>query len=129
MARRQQREDDDAVVAAIERVLRVERDGVERLRHGQAHAAQLIDRTRVQAAAIATRADARIARLYGNYLQKVECDIAELTQSSWSASEQLEGVYEGVSLDQAVRRVAVKLTGGVYIVGEFVGQNAPVANS
>ena len=113
MARQQQQEDNDPVVAAIERVLRVERDGAEQLRRGQEHAAQLLDRARAQAAAIAARADACIGRLYGNYLQKIDRDIEKLAQSNRLAGGQLDSAYEGAALDRAMRRVAAKLTGGV----------------
>lgn len=113
MAPQQQHEDDDPVVAAIERVLKVERDGSEQLRHGREHAAQLLDRVRAQAAAVAARADACIARLYGNYLQKIDREIEKLAQSSELAGGQLDNAYQGAALDQAVRRVAAKLTGGV----------------
>lgn len=109
---RQQDREDDPVVAAIERVLQVERDGAEQLRRGQEQAKDLLDQARAQAAVIAGRADARISRLYGNYLQKVQRDIDKLAQSAPAAAERLDRAYGGAMLVQAVRRVAAKLTGG-----------------
>jgi len=112
MPQQQQQEDDDPVVAAIERVLKVERDGAEQLRRSQEHAVQLLDQARAQAAIIAAAADTRISRLYANYLQKIERDVAKLAEASRSPGGQLESAFQEVTLAQAVRRVAAKLTGG-----------------
>jgi len=112
VARQQLQEEDDPVVAAIERVLKVERDGAQQLERGREQAKQLLDQARAQAAAIAARSDACISRLYGSYLQKVQHDIEKLEQSSRSLGAQPDETHERAVLIEAVRRVAAKLTGG-----------------
>ncbi|MGD0023736.1 MAG: hypothetical protein ABSC37_03765 [Xanthobacteraceae bacterium] len=112
MARQQDQEEGDPVVAAIERVLNVERDGVQQLRHGQEHAQRLLAQARAQAEAIARRADACISKLHSSYLQKVQRDIESLAQSSLSSGEQTDNAFDRATLVQAARRVAAKLTDG-----------------
>ena len=75
MARQSYRQDNDPVVAAIERVLKIERDGVAALRHGQDEAHRMLAQARGRAAHIGQRVDACISRLHAAYLQKVERDI------------------------------------------------------
>jgi vacuolar-type H+-ATPase subunit H len=112
MARQQHQDNDDSVVAAIERVLEVERDGAQQLQRGEQQAEQLLDQARGEAAAIAERADARIARLYGSYLQKVQRDIDKLAQASLSSGKDRDRADGRLMLIDAVRRVAAKMTGG-----------------
>ena len=52
MAGQQGQQQSDPAAAAIERVLKVERDGVQQLQHSQEHAQQLLAQARAQAAAI-----------------------------------------------------------------------------
>ena len=110
MAGQQDQQQGDPTVAAIERVLKVERDGVQQLRRGQEHAQHLLAQARAQAAAIARRADACISRLHNGYLQKVQRNVEGLAQSNLSSAH-AAGVYDRVTLVQAARRVAGKLTG------------------
>ena len=100
----------DPVVAAIERVLKVERGGAQQLQQSQEQARQLLSEARTQAAGIARRADACISQLYSNYLQKMQRDIEKLAQSSLS-SDVRYSAYDRAMLVQAARRVAAKLTG------------------
>ena len=111
MAGQQDEQQSDPVVAAIEHVLKVERDGVQQLQRGQEHAQHLLAQARAQAAAIARRADACISQLHNSYLQKVQRNIERLTQSNLS-SEHARNPYDRVTLAQAARRVAAKLTDG-----------------
>jgi len=110
MARQSERQHNDPVVAAIERVLKVERDGAGELQQSQEQAGQLLSQARAQAAAIARRADASISQLYSSYLQKVQRDIEKLMQSSLSSAEH-DNAHDREMLVRAVRRVAAKLTG------------------
>jgi len=112
MAHQQDHDQGDPVVAAIERVLSVEHDGVEQLRHGREHAERLLAQARSQAEAIARRADVRISNMHSSYLQKLQRDIDNLAQSGVSAGEQVGNTYDRARLVQAARRVAAKLTGG-----------------
>ena len=110
MAGQQDHEQGDPVTAAIERVLKVERDGVQQLQHSQEQAQLLLARARAQAAAIARQADVCISQLHNSYLQKVQRNIERLAQSNLS-SEHADNAYDRVTLVQAARRVAAKLTG------------------
>ncbi len=110
MARQREQQQSDPVVAAIERVLKTERDGAVELQKSQEQARQLLSQARAQAAVIARRADASISRLYSSYLQKVQRDIEQLTQSSL-ASNAHNHTHDRAMLVRAARRVAAKLTG------------------
>jgi vacuolar-type H+-ATPase subunit H len=112
MARQRDQERSDPVVAAIERVLEVERDGALKLQRSQEEARNLLSEARAEAAAIAKRADACISKLHANYLQKVRRDIERLEQSNRLSGAQADGAYDRARLVRAARLVAVKLTGG-----------------
>ena len=112
MAEQQAQQQSDPVVAAIERVLKVERDGVRQLQHSREQAQHLLAQARAQAAAIARRADTCISQLHNSYLQKVQRKIESLAQSELS-SEHADNAYDRATLVEAVRQVAAKLTGGV----------------
>jgi len=111
MAQEKDKAQIDPVVTAIERVLKTERDGAAALQQSKEHGEQILSAARAEAAAIATRADARIARLYDAYLQKVQRDIDELAQSVLASGEP-HAARDRAMLVQAVRRVAAKLTDG-----------------
>jgi hypothetical protein len=102
----------DPVVAAIERVLRTEREGVELLRESAEDAQRLLMQTRAQAAALARRADRCIAKLHTAYLQKIERQIRQLTASESADGDDAGRSYDTAALAEAARRVAAKLTGG-----------------
>ena len=108
----QAQEEGDPVVAAIERVLAVERDGAERLRQSQEQARELLTQAREQATAIDRRADARISRLHNLYLRKVQRDIEALAATNASSAENAGNGDRPAALVDAARRVAAKLTGG-----------------
>jgi hypothetical protein len=114
MALGDQRDDphSDPVVAAIERVLKTEREGVATLRKSAEDAQRLLTETRAQAAALARRVDRCIARLHTAYLQKVERDIQALKASHGASRADAGGPYEAAALAAAARRVAANLTGG-----------------
>ena len=112
MARQQEQLDGDPAVAAIERVLKVERDGVEQLRWGQERARNLQAHARDRAAAIGRRTDTCIANLHNRYLQKVQRDIEQLAQSHPSSAAHGRDGYDDDALRAAARRLAAKLTGG-----------------
>ncbi|HTQ84439.1 MAG TPA: hypothetical protein VMI47_14360 [Pseudolabrys sp.] len=113
MARRQSdNHQGDAVVAAIERVLKSEREGAEALRKTADDAQRLLSETRAQAAALARRADICISKLHTAYLRKIERDIKALTQAHMASGEQAGKPYDTAVLAAAARRLAAKLTGG-----------------
>jgi hypothetical protein len=109
MARQEPQHDDDAVVAAINRVLRTERDGVEALRRAEKDARRRQSEARAQATAIARRADTCITRLHAAYMQKIEREVEALKAASSPADA--EQSCDRAALAEAARRVAAKLTG------------------
>ena len=112
MPRQHEQQHSDPVVAAIERVLKTERDGVETLRQSHEAAGRLLAQARAQAAAIARRADDCIAKLHTAYLQKVERDIAKLAASHALPAAGGDKAIDAAALGAAVQRVGAKLTGG-----------------
>lgn len=111
MAEQHEQQHSDPVVAAIEHVLKTERDGVETLRRSEDEARRLLTQARTQAAAVARRADRCISRLHTAYLQKIERDIQTLTASHAASGARTDKAYDIKALTQAARRVAAKLTG------------------
>ena len=101
----------DPVVAAIERVLRTEREGVEMLRRSTDDAQRLLTETRARAAALARRADACISKLHTAYLQKIERDINARKRAQAASRAQAEGLCDAAELAAAAQRLAAKLTG------------------
>jgi hypothetical protein len=101
----------DPVVAAIERVLKTEREGVEALRKSAADAERLLTETRAQAAALARRADRCISKLHTAYLQKIDRDIQKLGASQAANGVDPDQPSDTALLCAAARRVAAKLTG------------------
>jgi len=112
MARQQKKDHSDPTAAAIERVLKVERDAAEQLQHSRELAQQLLSQARDQAAALAKRADTRISALHTAYLQKVQRDIDSLVRSNLPSGEQPDRSYDRERLVEAARRIAAKLTSG-----------------
>jgi hypothetical protein len=102
----------DPVVAAIERVLKTEREGIEMLRRSTDDAQRLLTETRARAAALARRADACISKLHTAYLQKIERDISALKQAHAANGTQAEAAYDAAALTTAAQRLAAKLTEG-----------------
>lgn len=105
-------EQDGDLVGAIERVLKAERDGVEKLRQSAAAADHLLTETRAQVAALARRTDRRISKLHAAYLQKIDRDICALTQAQTAKGATASERYDAATLAAAAARVAAKLTGG-----------------
>jgi hypothetical protein len=101
----------DPVVTAIERVLKIELDGIEMLRKSRVDAEHLLTEARARAAATANRADRCISKLHAAYLQKVDRDIEALAQAH-AATNVADKTYDAEVLSAAVRRLAAKLTGG-----------------
>jgi len=112
MAQETEQDESDPVVAAIERVLSVESNGVRQLRESQEQGNRLIGQARAEADAIGKRADACISRLQRNYLQKVQRDIESLAQANAPSASHADDTYSQAMLMQAVRRVAAQMTGG-----------------
>lgn len=102
----------DPVVAAIERVLRTEREGVATLRKSEEAAQRQVADARAQAIALSRRADRCIARLHANYLQKIDREIAALKAAAQASGAGAAKRYDRATLETAARRVAAKLTGG-----------------
>ena len=78
MAGQAEQQHSDPVVAAIERVLKTERDGVEALRRSEEQARNLLAQAHAQAAALARRAETCIAKLHAAYLGKIQQEIGML---------------------------------------------------
>ncbi len=112
MAGEAEQQHSDPVVAAIERVLKTERDGVGTLRRSEEQARDLLAQARAQAAALARRAETCIAKLHAAYLGKIQQEIGMLVSSHAAHSEGGEDAFDRAALTEAVRRVAAKLTGG-----------------
>ena len=112
MARQTDEQHNDPVVAAIERVLKTERDGVETLRRSEEEARDLLTKARAQAAIIARRADHCIAKLHSAHLGKIQQSIQALTSAHAAGAGHDDGGYDRAALVEAARRVAAKLTGG-----------------
>ena len=103
-----QRSDD--TVAAIERVLRAEREGVEALRRSEESAQRLLAEARAQAAAIARRADRCISRLHTAYLQKIEREVEALNAARPAPADGDDPAYGRDALSAAAQRIATRLT-------------------
>lgn len=99
----------DDTIAAIERVLKAEREGVEALRRSEEQAQQLLAAARAQAAIIARRADRCISRLHTAYLQKVDREV-EALNTTRPAKNDGDPAYSGKALQRAVQRIAARLT-------------------
>jgi len=111
MPRQPTRQHGDDTAAAIERVLKAERDGVEALRRSKGQAEHLLAEARAQAANIARRADNCISRLHAAYLQKIEREVEALNKARPAAAGIDETAYERNTLTAAAERVAARLTG------------------
>ena len=103
---------DDPAVVAIERVLKIEREGAELLRRSADEAQRLLTDTRARAAALARRVDARISKLHTAYHEKIQHDIDALKQVHAAREPQAEAPYNATELAAAAQRLAAKLTGG-----------------
>lgn len=112
MERQQDQQQSDPMVAAIEHVLKTERDGMQQLQRSQEQAQHLLSQARAQAGAIARRADVCISKLHNAYLQKVQRNIERLPRANLSSGEPTGNAHGREMLAQAARRVAAKLTGG-----------------
>ena len=112
MARQQDQDRSDPTAAAIDRVLKVERDAARQLQHSREQAQQLLSQARDRAAAIAKRTDARISALHTAYLQKIQRNIESLVRSNLSSGGRPEKTDDRERLVEAARRIAAKLTGG-----------------
>ena len=112
MARQKDQQQSDPVVAAIERVLKAERDGVRQLRHSEEEAQRLLSEARARAAAIIQRVEGCISKLHTAYLQKIQFDIEALASAEAPQGAGTGHGYDRAALEAAARRVAVKLTGG-----------------
>jgi len=103
---------DDPVVAAMERVLKIEREGAEMLRRSADDAQRLLTETRARGAALGRRADTCISRLHTAYQQKIEHDISAVKQTHAARESQTEAPHDAAELAAAAQRLAAKLTGG-----------------
>jgi len=112
MARPQEKSHNDPVNAAIERVLKTERDGVAALERSANEARCLVEEARTQAGDISRRTDTLISKLHTAYLQKVQRDLQRLAEANPAGGDNPDNDYKLAALAEAVRRAAVKLTGG-----------------
>jgi hypothetical protein len=102
----------DPVVAAIERVLKAEHEGTQRLRHSRDEAERLLSDARGRAAVIMRGADACISKLHTAYLEKIQRDIQSLGDADPASGTCADDGYDHAVLEAAAHRVAAKLTGG-----------------
>jgi molecular chaperone GrpE (heat shock protein) len=102
----QQRHSD---TAAIERVLKAERDGVSALQKSTKEAEQALSRARAEASDIARRTDSLISKLHAAYLRKIQNDLQQFATKEPLQPNQL---YDADALAETARRVAARLTGG-----------------
>ncbi len=100
----------DDTVAAIERVLKAERDGVAALRRSEEQAQHLLAEARAEAAGIARRADRCISKLHTAYLQKIERAVDGL-DAARPAANGGEPADARETLQAAAERIAARLTG------------------
>lgn len=100
----------DDTVAAIERVLKAERDGVEALQRSEEQAQQMLAEARAQASNIARRADRCITRLHTGYLQKIDREVDALNAAR-PAHKDGDPAYGRDALQAAAQRIAARLTG------------------
>lgn len=100
----------DDTVAAIERVLKTERDGVAALRASEDRAQRQRADARAQAASIAARADRCISRLHSAYLQKIEREVHALAATRPTSADGAPA-YDRDALNAAAQRIAARLTG------------------
>ncbi len=110
MPRQQDPPHSDDTVAAIERVLKAEREGVETLRQSEDHAQHMLAGARAQAAAIARRADNCISRLHTAYLQRIEHEVEALNAARPTQIDS-DPAYGREALQAAAERIAARLTG------------------
>jgi vacuolar-type H+-ATPase subunit H len=100
----------DDTVAAIERVLKAEREGVTALRRSEEQAQHLLAEARAEAANVARRADRCISRLHTDYLQKIDRDVEALNAARPALSDGDAAVTPD-ALQAAAKRIAARLTG------------------
>ncbi len=101
----------DPIVAAIERVLKTEREGVEALKRSKVDAGRLVTQARAEAAALTDRAERCISRLHTDYLKKIEREIERLAAADTNKDAAAGAGFDDATLAAAARRVAAKLTG------------------
>lgn len=101
----------DDTVAAIERVLKAEREGVETLRRSEERAQHMLAEARAQAAAISRRADNCISRLHSAYLQKIDREVEALNAARPAPQDGDDPAYARKALQAAAQRIAARLTG------------------
>ena len=94
--------------AAIERVLKAERDGVAALQQSAEEADRLQAQARAQAGDIDRRTDTLISRLHAAYLKKIQNDLLHYSQTD---TLQADHPYDASALSEAARQVAARLTG------------------
>lgn len=99
----------DDTVAAIERVLKAEREGVAALRRSEEQAQHLLAEARAGAAGIARRADRCIAKLHTAYLQKIDREVAALNAARPTTDDH-NSTYTREALKAAAERIAARLT-------------------
>jgi vacuolar-type H+-ATPase subunit H len=109
MARQPDDHHSDPVVAAIERVLKSEREGVEALKRSKDEAGRLLTQARTEAAALTDRAERCISRLHTDYLKKIEREIERLAAAETDNDAAADTGFDDAT--RAARRVAAKLTG------------------
>ncbi len=111
MSRQSDSAHSDDTVAAIERVLKAEREGVEALRRSEEDAQRLLAEARAQAASSARRADRCISSLHTAYLKKIEREVEALNAARPATRGGEDPSYRRDALQAAAQRIAARLTG------------------
>ena len=112
MAGQQDQQQSDPAAAAIEHVLKVERDGVQQLQRSQEHAQQLLAQAR---AAGGCDSEGGLMSAFRNCTTAIcrRCSVTSRgLRNRRLSSEHADDAYDRMTLVQAARRVAAKLTGG-----------------
>lgn len=100
---------DEDVAQAIQRVLEAESDARSRVASCRQRADSILEAARVRAHAIARRADARISRLHGKYLRRIDERLAELTRGD-AVARTGDVSTDEKALAAAVTKVAAEMT-------------------
>jgi vacuolar-type H+-ATPase subunit H len=99
----------DPAVLAMEHVLEAERAAEIRLEACQRQADAAVAAARERAAAIARRADTRLSRVHGRYLERIDVEASKL-KSARAADAAADTGIDEAALAAVTRRLAAKLT-------------------
>jgi vacuolar-type H+-ATPase subunit H len=100
---------DESVAEAMRRILEAERDARAQVAGCHQRANAILEAARARAHVIARRADARISRLHGSYLRRIDERVAEMTRADPSVHAADVSTDEK-ALAEVVAQVAADMT-------------------